>query len=237
MRELTYPESQAVSGGETKSSGHHYSGGGGGGSAGGGSAGGGSGAPGSSQGTAIPLPGTLTLGFTGGLNSGQSVMLWSALNGWDYLQVQTGGGGWYGAAGSGATPPVLQDLSPIQLFNYLTEEQGYTASAAAATTAMAEYGAVGASWGIGSTVGSFIYGELSQYDPSLIQAIGGTEAQMIADFNQGMSDFSNGNLTGGLSAIFGANWQSQASASPTSQVTDFEQLLEMNYSIAHTNFN
>jgi hypothetical protein len=52
-----------------------------------------------------------------------------------------------------------------------------------------------------------------------------------------MSDFSNGNLTGGLGAIFGANWQSQASASPTSPGTTFEQLLEINYSIAHTNFN
>ena len=41
MRELIYPESQAVSGGITKSSGHHYSGGGGGG--GGGAGGGGSG--------------------------------------------------------------------------------------------------------------------------------------------------------------------------------------------------
>lgn len=78
-----------------------------------------------------------------------------------------------------------------------------TTGEALSSTVMYTASAIGAAWGAGTAVGDGVSYLITNYDPSLSDAIGGTVAGMFDAGQQSMTELEEGNLEASFDALFG----------------------------------
>lgn len=115
-----------------------------------------------------------------------------------------GGGGGTGS-GTGGTPPSTSETLQEVYLDYRTAPVGNTSPAASITEAGVFSAVKDLTWVWTSayTVGEGINWLIDTYDPSLSDAIGGTEYTMLDDINLAATEFDQGNYEAGLDDLFG----------------------------------